>query len=170
MTETPTEYNAGKVEDYYWVECKVRLPGERSEPDGKTPEFACLAKVQCADVIDALNLDRWTAQAFQYIWRSGRKKGESHVKELAKASWFLHRGVDIKGHWHARLCDVIAKVIEAIPQGERIVMSGGGDVAVSLARFVAKLREREIGAVRLVAESYGEELIKEGKPEGKLTF
>lgn len=164
MTEQPALYDAGKVEDYYWVECKVRLPGPRSETSGEFQEFMCLAKIQCADVVDALNLDRWTTQAFQYIWRSGRKHGEPQTKELAKAAWFLQRGFTREGHWQARLCDVVAKVIE------NVIQTPCGSVAlkVALAGFAAGLRTREASAVEIVAEGYGDELVKAPKYEGKV--
>lgn len=155
MTEKPVEYRAGEVEDYYWVECRVRLPGDRDPKTGEFKDFACKAKVQVADLIDALDLDRWTTQAFQYIWRSGRKPGENTGKELAKAAWFLQRGVEIDNHWQSALCDVVAAVIE-----RSLDRHGSQTVALGLSEFADSLRKRNLEAVQLVVDCYGDELTK----------
>lgn len=48
--------------------------------------------IEIADVIDALGLHRWDAQAFQYVTRSAFKEGGAHeAEDLRKAIWFLHR-------------------------------------------------------------------------------
>jgi hypothetical protein len=42
------------------------------------------ATVECADVIDALNLPRWVAFSFKYLWRAGQK-GNAY-EDIAKAA------------------------------------------------------------------------------------
>jgi len=155
--KTSEEYKAGEVEDYYWVKCRVQLPAERDSISGEPQEFSCMAKVQVADLIDALDLDRWTTQAFQYIWRSGRKPGEGKQKELSKAGWFLKRGVELKNHWQAALCDVLATSIE------RLLEKKGPEsrtLALALSQFANDLRKRDPEAIALVANAYGDELTK----------
>jgi hypothetical protein len=158
MTEKNTSYEAGKVEPYYWIECRVMLPAERDSTTGEPQEFSCQARVQQADVVDALELDRWTTQAFQYIWRAGKKPGESKKKELSKAAWFLQRGVELDGHWQAALCDVVAAAIE-----RGVDRHGSRTLGLGLMEFVGALRSREPEAVAFVAEAYGDSLTKAEK-------
>lgn len=152
MTEKTLQYDAGNVEDYYWIECVVRLPGDRDDKTGNYKDFACTAKVECADVIDALDLDRWTTQAFQYMWRSGRKKGNPATQELAKAAWFLERGFLRGHHWQASACDVVAHVLE-----HSLDRYGSQTMPLGLAELAKALRERDPEAVAIVAEAYAEE-------------
>lgn len=158
MTEKTTSYDAGNVESYYWIECRVMLPADRDSVTGEPQEFSCQAKVQVGDVIDALDLDRWTTQAFQYIWRSGKKPGERKRKELSKASWFLSRGVELDGHWQAALCDTVAAAIE-----RAVDRHGSQTLGLGLMEFVGSLRSRDPDAVNIVAEAYGDNLIKAAK-------
>jgi hypothetical protein len=155
VTEKKIEYKAGQVEDYYWVECRVSLPADRDAISGEPQEFSCMAKVQVSDLIDALDLDRWTTQAFQYIWRSGRKPGEGKQKELSKAGWFLQRGVEMKNHWQASLVDVVASCIERALQRH-----GSQTLALGLSTFAEELRNRVPEAIQVVADAYGNELTK----------
>jgi len=48
-------------------------------------------RIECADVIDALDLDHHTASAFEYIWRHLCKGG---ITDLRKAKWRLERAIE----------------------------------------------------------------------------
>ena len=48
-------------------------------------------RIECADVIDALDIDHHTASAFEYIWRHKRKNG---VEDLRKAKWRIERAIE----------------------------------------------------------------------------
>jgi hypothetical protein len=59
------------VSDYY-----------RHEPTG----------IFCGDI--SQHLPGNLAQALQYVWRAGKKPGESQVSDYKKAAWFLRREAD----------------------------------------------------------------------------
>lgn len=89
MTETPPGYDAGPPAPYHeWIECLVRVP---SEVGGPGSDIRCPAKVRCDDVIDALDLDRWSTVAFQHLWRSGRSAHRMH--QLDCCLWYLKRAM-----------------------------------------------------------------------------
>ncbi len=47
---------------------------------------------ELADVIDAFKLDRWSAQAAQYVFRAPHKDaGARELEDIEKAIWFLQR-------------------------------------------------------------------------------
>jgi hypothetical protein len=50
------------------------------------------ASVECRDVIDALDMGRWLAQALQYLWRAGRK-GVA-IEDLRKAQRLIQFEID----------------------------------------------------------------------------
>lgn len=53
--------------------------------DGGTHE------VECFDLIDALGLDFYTGNVLKYLFRCGRKLGQSRLDELAKVKTYATR-------------------------------------------------------------------------------
>lgn len=49
------------------------------------------AGVECIAISEAFSAN--LGQAIQYIWRHGRKEGNSAVKDLEKAVWFVRREI-----------------------------------------------------------------------------
>ena len=47
--------------------------------------------VECADIIDALQMEYHRGQAFKYLWRAGHKDPDKYVEDLRKAIWYLER-------------------------------------------------------------------------------
>lgn len=156
MTEPKIQYQAGPAASlpHYFVSCTVSVPGDSRDPDtGRFVQVRCPAKVECADVVDALDLDRWTTQAFQLIWRSGSVSNIKHrEKALAEAQWFLERGYTRERHWQSALADVIARVLED---------HASDDDAVALAE---RIRAREEEAMIFVGELYASELTPTRRP------
>jgi len=145
------------AEPYYWIQCAVSVPS----PDGSASEVTMQAKVEASDVIDALDLDRWTCQAFQYLWRSGRKPGQRLVKELSKAQWCLNRSVHaFDSDWQATTMDTVARTLEFLL--EKFPAETLGATMMALARDI---RQRDPRAVTLIASSYAEELTRQLPPE-----
>lgn len=136
----------------YWVECQVRLPKEnRDEATGAFTEFRCTAKVGCADVVDALDLDRWATQAFQHLWKSAGRSHDARVKELARAKWCIERSMNRGGrNWQTQACDVVANLLEAAASPEQV------------AELAAGLRQRDKDAVARLAVAYIEEIRPDG--------
>lgn len=50
--------------------------------------------VECLDVAEALSLNLLVGQAFQYIWRAGRKSPETYKNDLEKALFYIQREID----------------------------------------------------------------------------
>ncbi len=104
MTETGPGYHAGGREpEHHWVECSARLPSELGDTEVQT-----LAKIRCDDVIDALDLPRWSAVAFQHLWRSATTSKPRRHQSLAL--WYLKRACS--GHHAEARC--IARVIRKL--------------------------------------------------------
>lgn len=79
-----------------WVRCTVFLP------DSSAEGFSCLAKVSCADLIDALELDPWAAQAFVHLWDSGSRNVGARRRAiyLANALYCLERATTgLEARW-----------------------------------------------------------------------
>lgn len=122
MTEPPHRSGSGSPDiaslamprgepEQQWVECSVRVPGTAGEIEVKS-----LAKVRCDDVIDALDLPRWVAVAFQHIWRSAKRTSQ---RELGLALWYLKRATT--GH-HAE-ARIVARVLRhLVALSERTAM------------------------------------------------
>jgi len=108
VTEQAPGYVATEHEPYReWVECSVLLPSE----DGSSKnEVHCKAKLRCDDVIDALDLDRWSAIAFQHLWRSGRQS--TRRRHLSSCLWYLKRAIGE----HSAEARSVARLLRALLQ------------------------------------------------------
>ena len=116
----------------FWVDCVVSLP----TPDG-TDTFSCQAKVRCADVVDALDLDRWSSMAFRHLWRMAKRSPEHRRRSLTYAKWYIERAM---GHgWQVHLFDVIASVLEGVAESHE---REGADPLVQIRGIAADLRSR----------------------------
>lgn len=145
MTEEKIGYDAGGPEPkHQWVECSVRVPSVDKTGDA---EIQCLAKVRCDDLIDALDLNRWSAVAFQHLWASCR--GQSK-RELHLALWYLKRAT--AGH-HAEaraVATLLRKLVELADGDDR-------DLRSSLLEFAADAEVAEFAALELIHEAASSE-------------
>ena len=64
-----------------------------NDPVNSPSHYPAVRGVEVQDVIEALELNHWSACAFEYIWRAGRKEGSTEVFDLEKAVWFLERRI-----------------------------------------------------------------------------
>jgi hypothetical protein len=139
VTEKVVTYETGRTEpEHQWVECSVRVPSV-TPGDGES-EVQCLAKVRCDDLIDALDLNRWPAVAFQHLWRSARSRGG---RELQLALWYLKRAT-AGHHTEARST---AKVLRRLVE---IADAGDGDLRGLLLQFAADAEAAEFSALELI--------------------
>lgn len=139
MTEKTVAYVTGAAEpEHQWIECSARVPNLDREGES---EIQCKAKVRCDDVIDALDLDRWSAIAFQHLWRSGRTT--TSRREKAVALWYLKRAT--YGH-HAE-ARTVARVLRHLVE---IADSGEGDLRRLLLEFARDAEMAEFGAIELI--------------------
>ena len=138
MTEKTISYDAGAKEpEHHWVECSVRVPSL----DGGESEVQCLAKVRCDDLIDALDLNRWSAVAFQHLWRSAQPGRLG--RELQLALWYLKRAT--AGH-HAE-ARIMARVLRRVVA---IADASDADLRGLLLRFAADAEAAEFDALELI--------------------
>ena len=71
--------------NYYRAEVKART-------DDCLPETDMVVQVECFDLIDALFAgDFYLGNAMKYLFRAGRKEGQSKDDDLAKAITYLRR-------------------------------------------------------------------------------
>ena len=61
------------------------------QADVRARKLGGYVRIECADVIDALDIDHHTASAFEYIWRHKHKNG---VEDLRKAKWRIERAIE----------------------------------------------------------------------------
>jgi hypothetical protein len=94
---------------HHWVKCLVRVVGERNI------ELTCDAKLRCDDVIDALDLSRWGAVAFQHLWRSGHSRHAP--RELSQALWYLKRATGQHNPEAKTAARLIHKLVEIADNG-----------------------------------------------------
>ena len=58
-------------------------------------------EIECADVGDQLDLDRWSMAALKYLWRKGEKLApgmtamESEIEDINKCIWYLQRRIKV---------------------------------------------------------------------------
>lgn len=64
-------------------------------------------KIECIDVIEQQDYNRNLMQVQKYIWRNGKKDGNTSGEDLYKAIDYLCR--DLYGVWFHELKDVKAK-------------------------------------------------------------
>jgi len=78
---------------------EIREVVERSHESDlvNDPPHYKLSKMECADIIDMLDLPRWIAFAFKHIYRRGYKdKGyskEVEIEDLQKAIWYINHHI-----------------------------------------------------------------------------
>lgn len=140
MTERAPGYTvaAAAEPEPHWVDCSVRVPDLDSD---KKTEVQCRAKVRCNDVIDALDLDRWTAVAFQHLWRSSERARSQREKEAAL--WYLKRATA----GHNAEATSFAKVLRKL-----ITMADdqGKDLRTLLLSFACDAEMAEFSAIELI--------------------
>lgn len=66
----------------------IERPDYYTLPDGS----------QLEDVIAYYEMDFYLGSALKYVWRAGRKDGESCEKDMAKADHYIRRYVRRRGH------------------------------------------------------------------------
>lgn len=149
MTETPSSHDAATPQPQHeWVECSVRVPAGDGESSGA--DVQCLAKVRCDDVIDALDLDRWSAVAFQHLWRSGHSTAQRH--ELSCSLWYLKRAIG--DHQAEARC--IARVLRRLLQRGETAKGGLSGV---LCEFVRDAEVAEFEVIDLI-HSCAQEMLR----------
>ena len=147
MTENSPGYFTGRdPPPHQWVECSVRVPN--IERGGET-EVQCQAKVRCDDVIDALDLGRWSSIAFQHLWRAALAGNKKH--ELGLAVWYLKRasaGHHAEARATARLVRKLVEVADA---------PDAPDLRTVLLDFARDAEMAEFDAVELIHQSATQE-------------
>ena len=53
--------------------------------------YKCFSGIEAIDVTENFNFN--LGNVIKYVWRAGRKEGESKVDDLTKAMWYLSREI-----------------------------------------------------------------------------
>ena len=53
--------------------------------------YKCFSNIEAIDVTENFNFN--LGNVIKYVWRAGRKEGESKVDDLTKAMWYLSREI-----------------------------------------------------------------------------
>lgn len=123
---------------HQWVECTVKVPN----PDrGGESEIQCQAKVRCDDVVDALDLSRWTALAFMHLWHSA--DANPNQRDLQLALWYLKRacaGQLAEARAVARLLRMLVHTAD----------DRGTDLRTAILQFATDAEMAEFSAISLI--------------------